>query len=89
MRCRHHGMANEDPLIEDAHELGCTCRHCEQCGEHDGVFGGGLPRFVRYKLFMPSDIAFHSSSSLGLKTVIAIIAMTTSTPTKIAYSVVP
>lgn len=38
---------------------------------------------------MPSAIAFQSSSSLGLKTVIAIIAMTTRIPTKIAYSVVP
>lgn len=38
---------------------------------------------------MPSDIAFHNSWSFGRNTVIARIAITTSTPTRMAYSVVP
>ena len=42
-----------------------------------------------YRLLMPSLIAFHRSWTLPLNATMAIIAITTSTPTKMAYSVVP
>ncbi len=38
---------------------------------------------------MPSEMAVHNSLTLSRNAMIAMIAMTTSTPTKIAYSVVP
>ena len=89
MRRGRHRMLNEQTIAHSPHERSGPGHHAQECREHQSVFHRGLPMLVRYKLLMPLEIAFHNSSSLGLKTVIAIIAITTSTPTKIAYSVVP
>lgn len=84
-----HGMMHEYPLIQHPHQSTDAHQHAKQRREHNGVFDARLPALIRYKPFIPLDIASQSSCSFGLKTVIAIIAITTSTPTKIAYSVVP
>lgn len=72
-------MLDEEAVAHSAHERPDTGHHPQERREHQRVFHRGLPALIRYKLLMPLEIAFHNSSSLGLKTVIAIIAITTST----------
>ena len=67
-------------------------RDCEEPRHHHCELDSRLSRIPDdrpYKLLIPSEMAFHSSCSRGLNTVIASMAITTSTPTRIAYSVVP
>ena len=57
-------------------------RQGEKAGGHHGKLNGGLaglPRQEAYKLLMPSAIAFQSSCNRVRNTVIAKMAMTTST----------
>lgn len=82
-------MLHEQTIVKRTHQSTDACKHAEERREDNGVLNRRLTGIVRYKLFIPLDIASQSSCNLGLKTVIAIIAITTSTPTKIAYSVVP
>ena len=44
---------------------------------------------IPYKLLMPEEIASHNSLTLSRNAMMATMAITTSTPTKMAYSVVP
>ena len=92
MRCHGKGVLDEETPLEGAPHHGKRRHHGEKRSHYDGELDGRLPRLVltdRYKPFMPSAMAFHNSCSFGLNTMMANIAITTSTPTRIAYSVVP
>ncbi len=85
-------MFDQKPVAECMPNGGKRYRRRQETGCHDGEFDGRLPTVVSslpQRLFIPSAIAFQSSWSRGLNTVIANIAITTRTPTRIAYSVVP
>lgn len=68
---------------------GETGYHAQKPGENHDVLDRRLPRVAAYKALMPFAIASHSSCSFGRKTEMANMAITTNTPTKMAYSVVP
>ena len=85
------GVLDEQPVAERMSERRERRYHCQEPRHDDGELDCGLTPLAPcdYRLFMPSDMASHSSCSFGRNTVMASIAMITSTPTKMAYSVVP
>ena len=62
--------------------------HTDEGGCHNGILDRTLSA-VPYNPLIPLAMASQSSCNLGRNKVMAIMAMTTSTPTKMAYSVVP
>ena len=99
MRRNAKCMFDENPTLECMEQSGEPCKNNRERCHHHRIFNAGLPSLPQsaqahirqrpYRLFIPSAIEFQSSCKRGRKSAIAIIAMTTSTPTKIAYSVVP
>ena len=85
-------MLYEQAAFERMPHRGKRHRDREKTRRDDRELNGRLPRCaakLAYRPLMPWAIASHSPCSLGRNTTIASIAITTSTPTKIAYSVVP
>ena len=91
MRCRSHSMLGKKAVSEHVPQQGQRRHHGKKRRRHHGKFHRGLPRAPRfpYRLLMPFAMASHSSWIFGLNSAMATMAITTSTPTKMAYSVVP
>lgn len=86
---RGQRMIDEHARIKRLRQGPQRYHHAHERTEHDSVLDRSLTALIRYKLLMPSAMAFHSSWSFGRNSVMAMMAITTRTPTKMAYSVVP
>ncbi len=89
MRCRSKCVFDKQTRIESLTQKTQRYDNAHNRTENNGIFRTRLSRIIGYKLLIPSEIEFHNSSSLGLKMTMASMAITTNTPTSMAYSVVP
>lgn len=85
---RRKRVLDEHARVKHAPQRAKPHHNAKQSPQHHGVLHRGLTR-IAYRLLMPLAIASHSSWSLGRNSVMATMAITTKTPTKMAYSVVP
>lgn len=90
-------MLDEDAVMQELGQQPQRDDDHDEGSDYYRIFDGGLAHLIAhhahaqgiYSPCIPLEIASQSSSIFGLNTVIARIAMTTRTPTRIAYSVVP
>ena len=102
VRCNGNGMFHDHAAGKGMPKRRQCRRRRKKPHGDDGELDSGLAGWMRrpppcnplqhqggYKPLMPSAIAVHNSCKRGLNSIIAKIAITTSTPTRMAYSVVP
>lgn len=86
---RSQDVLHHQPRLERVSQRPQAGKHAQNPRQNHDVLYGGLTGIVDYKALIPFAIASQSSCSLGRKTEMAKMAITTKTPTRMAYSVVP
>ncbi len=75
----HERVIDDDARGQDAPESAQGDDHADHASSHHGVLHGTLARLPDQRPLMPLAMASHSSCNLGRNSVMARMAMTTST----------